>query len=150
MQSVDIFTDGACRGNPGPGGWGVLLRFGTATDAEERRLCGGQSVTTNNRMELQAVIEGLTALKYPCRIALTTDSRYVQQGFTEWLPQWKRRNWRTAAGKAVRNQDLWQVLDELVGAHQVEWHWIKGHSGHEGNDIADKLANQGIDDMVGK
>lgn len=150
MKSVEMFTDGACRGNPGPGGWGVLLRFVPATDGEERQLFGGQWETTNNRMELQAVIEGFTALQDPCRIALTTDSRYVQQGFTEWLSQWKRRNWRTAAGKAVRNQDLWKALDELAGRHRVEWHWTKGHSGHEGNDIADKLANQGIDDMVGE
>ena len=143
MKSVEAFTDGACRGNPGPGGWGVLLRYGE----NERELWGGDPSTTNNRMELTAAIEALRALKEPCQVALTTDSEYVRKGITEWLQNWKRRGWRTAAKKPVKNVDLWQALDDEAGRHQVEWHWVKGHSGHRENEIADQLANRGIDEL---
>lgn len=144
MQQVEVFSDGACRGNPGPGGWGALLRFGET----EKELCGGELETTNNRMELLAAIRALEALKRPCRVAITTDSQYVRKGMTEWLQGWKARNWKTAARKPVRNQDLWQRLDELVGRHQVEWHWVRGHSGHAENERADALANRGLDEML--
>lgn len=144
MTAVEIFTDGACRGNPGPGGWGVLLRFAL----EEKRLCGGELHTTNNRMELQAVIEGLDALKYPCKVSLTTDSQYVKSGFNEWLPNWKRSNWRTRNGRPVKNKDLWQSLDRAANEHQITWYWIKGHSGHPENEIADQLANKGVDEAI--
>lgn len=144
MQRVDVFSDGACRGNPGPGGWGALLRFGDV----EKELCGGEPETTNNRMELMAAIRALEALKRPCRVVITTDSQYVRKGMTEWLAGWKSRNWKTAARKPVRNQDLWQRLDELVGQHQVEWHWVRGHTGHPGNERADALANRGLDEML--
>ena len=143
MKSVEAFTDGACRGNPGPGGWGALLRFG----GKERELWGGAKDTTNNRMELQAAIEALAALKEPCRVALTTDSQYVRKGITEWLASWKQRGWRTAAKKPVKNVDLWQELDVQAQRHEVEWHWVKGHSGHRENEIADELANRGIDEL---
>jgi len=143
MKSVEIFTDGACRGNPGPGGWGVLLRYGD----KERSLCGGEAETTNNRMELTAVIEGLKALKEPCEVVLTSDSTYVLKGIQEWLPNWKKRGWKTAAKKPVKNADLWQQLDGVLGAHTIDWRWGKGHSGHRENDIADQLANQGIDEL---
>ncbi|MDA8782702.1 ribonuclease HI [Porticoccaceae bacterium] len=143
MKSVEIFTDGACRGNPGPGGWGVLLRYGD----KERSLCGGEAETTNNRMELTAVIEGLKALKEPCEVVLTSDSTYVLKGIQEWLPNWKKRGWKTAAKKPVKNADLWQQLDGVLGAHTIDWRWVKGHSGHRENDIADQLANQGIDEL---
>jgi ribonuclease HI len=143
LKQVEAFTDGACRGNPGPGGWGALLRFGE----HERELWGGEQETTNNRMELTAAIEALRALKQPCRIALTTDSEYVRKGITEWLANWKRRGWRTAAKKPVKNVDLWQALDEESQRHEIEWHWVKGHSGHRENDIADRLANRGIDEL---
>jgi ribonuclease HI len=143
MKSVEIFTDGACRGNPGPGGWGVLLRYGD----KERSLCGGEAETTNNRMELTAVIEGLKALKEPCEVVLTSDSTYVLKGIQEWLPNWKKRGWKTAAKKPVKNADLWQQLDGVLGAHKIDWRWVKGHSGHRENDIADQLANQGIDEL---
>ena len=144
MQRVEVFSDGACRGNPGPGGWGALLRFGEV----EKELCGGEPETTNNRMELMAAIRALEALKRPCQVVITTDSQYVRKGMTEWLEGWKARNWRTAARKPVRNQDLWQRLDELVGQHQVEWHWVRGHTGHPGNERADTLANRGLDEML--
>lgn len=140
---VEMFTDGACRGNPGPGGWGVLLRFGEA----EKTLYGGEPATTNNRMELTAVIKGLEALKKPCRVKITTDSKYVLSGITEWMANWKQRNWRTANRKPVLNVELWQELDSLVGQHEIEWEWVKGHSGHPENELADQLANQGIDEL---
>lgn len=143
MTQVEIFTDGACRGNPGPGGWGVLLRFGS----EERQLCGGERKTTNNRMELTAVIEALAALTRPCDVRLTSDSIYVLKGIQEWLPNWKKRNWKTASKKPVKNVDLWQKLDSLISKHKIDWHWIKGHSGHRENEIADELANRGIDEL---
>ncbi len=137
---VEIFTDGACSGNPGPGGWGVLLRYGDT----EKTLYGGETQTTNNRMELMAAIEGLAALKRPCQVRLTTDSQYVRKGITEWMKGWKRNNWRTAAKQPVKNVDLWQRLDSEAARHQVEWCWIKGHSGHRENEIADELARRGI------
>ena len=139
-----MYTDGACRGNPGPGGWGVLLRFGEA----EKTLYGGEPATTNNRMELTAVIKGLEALKKPCRVKITTDSKYVLSGITEWMANWKQRNWKTANKKPVLNVELWQELDALVGQHEIEWEWVKGHSGHPENELADQLANQGIDELV--
>ena len=143
MKHVEIFTDGACRGNPGPGGWGALLRF----NGKEREIYGGENDTTNNRMELTAAIEGLRALKEPCEVTVTTDSVYVKSGITEWLPGWKQRNWRTAAKKPVKNEDLWRALDEQNQRHQVSWAWVKGHSGHRENEIADQLANRGIDEL---
>ena len=143
MKTVELFTDGACRGNPGPGGWGVLLRY----QEKERELWGGERDTTNNRMELQAAIEGLRALSEPCRVKLTTDSQYVRKGITEWISAWKQRGWRTAAKKPVKNAELWLLLDTETSRHQVEWHWVKGHSGHRENDIADTLANRGIDEL---
>lgn len=141
---VEIFTDGACRGNPGPGGWGVLLRY----NREEKKLYGGEPNTTNNRMELLAAIKGLEALKRPCAVRLTTDSQYVKNGLTEWLPNWKQRGWKTAAKKPVKNADLWQRLEAAVDRHDVEWRWVRGHSGHAENEIADQLANQGIDELL--
>lgn len=143
MTEVEIFTDGACRGNPGPGGWGVVLRSGKA----EKSLHGGEPDTTNNRMELTAAIEGLRALKRPCQVVVTTDSQYVRKGITEWLPNWKRNGWKTSARKPVKNDDLWKALDHEVERHQVAWHWVKGHSGHPENERADQLANQGIDEL---
>lgn len=143
MVYVEIFTDGACRGNPGPGGWGALLRFGT----QEKMLHGGDSQTTNNRMELTAVIEALAALKRPCEVKLTSDSTYVLKGIQEWLPNWKKRGWKTASKKPVKNADLWQKLDELIQLHTIDWFWVKGHSGHRENEIADELANLGIDQL---
>ncbi len=133
---VEIFTDGACKGNPGPGGWGVLLRCGIT----EKELYGGERQTTNNRMELKAAIEGLKALTKPCTVILTTDSQYVRKGITEWLSGWKRKNWKTAGGQPVKNQDLWQLLDEQNSRHDIDWRWIKGHAGHRENEIADQLA----------
>jgi ribonuclease HI len=140
LKRVEIFTDGACKGNPGPGGWGALLRYGKV----EKSLHGGEAETTNNRMELTAAIRALAALKQPCEVALTTDSQYVRKGITEWLSRWKQNNWRTASKEPVKNQDLWQALDDQVARHQVQWHWIKGHSGHRENEIADQLANRGV------
>ncbi|MBV1914271.1 MAG: ribonuclease HI [Pseudomonadales bacterium] len=139
-EKVEIFTDGACKGNPGPGGWGAFLRFGE----HEKKLCGGEALTTNNRMELMAAIEGLAALKRGSQVELTTDSQYVRKGITEWMPNWKKRNWRTAAKKPVKNVDLWQALDKESARHQINWHWIKGHSGHPENELADQLANEGV------
>lgn len=144
MDSVEIFTDGACRGNPGPGGWGAILRYGD----RERELYGSERETTNNRMELMAAISALEALKRPCEVTLTTDSTYVQKGISEWLPQWKKRGWKTADKKPVKNQDLWQRLETALGDHRIRWHWIKGHSGHEENERADQLANRAIDEMM--
>lgn len=143
-KSVQIFTDGACRGNPGPGGWGVLLLY----DEEEKHLYGYTADTTNNRMELQAAIEGLKQLKYPCQVDLTTDSQYVRQGITQWIHNWKRNQWKTAAKAPVKNADLWQILDELVQKHEVDWHWVKGHSGHVENEWVDALANRAIDEAL--
>ncbi len=140
-KTVEIFTDGACKGNPGPGGWGALLRY----DGHEKSLCGGEANTTNNRMELSAAISALEALKEPCKVILTTDSEYVRKGITEWLPNWKKRQWKTAAKKPVKNADLWQQLDAATAKHDIDWKWVKGHSGHRENDIADALANQGIE-----
>ncbi len=140
---VEAFTDGACRGNPGPGGWGVLLRY----RGHEKELYGGEARTTNNRMELTAAIRALEALDRPCRVAITTDSQYVRKGITEWIDGWKRRGWRTASRKPVLNQDLWMRLDELAQRHSVEWHWVRGHTGHAENERADALANRGIDEL---
>ncbi|MEX0962989.1 MAG: ribonuclease HI [Pseudohongiellaceae bacterium] len=142
-QVVELYTDGACRGNPGPGGWGVLLRYAGV----EKTLHGGEEMTTNNRMELTAVIRGLEALKKSCDVLITTDSKYVLQGVTEWMENWKKRGWRTAGKKPVLNVELWKELDELVAKHSIEWVWVKGHSGHEENEIADQLANRGIDEL---
>jgi ribonuclease HI len=143
MKSIEVFTDGACKGNPGPGGWGALLRY----QGNEKSLYGGEPLTTNNRMELTAAIEALRALKEPCEVALTTDSQYVRQGITEWIVNWKKRGWRTASKEPVKNVDLWQALDAECQRHVVRWHWIKGHSGHRENELADALANRGIDEM---
>jgi ribonuclease HI len=137
---VEIYSDGACRGNPGPGGWGALLR----SRGMEKELWGGEADTTNNRMELTAVIRALEALKRPSRVRLYTDSQYVQKGISQWIRQWKRRGWRTADRKPVKNIDLWQRLDELAAVHEVEWHWVRGHAGHVENERADRLANKGI------
>ena len=138
-QAVHIHTDGACKGNPGPGGWGAVLQFGD----EEREIFGGEQSTTNNRMELTAVIEALTALKRRCPVVLHTDSQYVQKGITEWIHNWKARGWRTASKEPVKNVDLWKRLDALVVGHEIEWKWVKGHAGDEGNERADALANRG-------
>jgi ribonuclease HI len=142
-EVVEIYTDGACRGNPGPGGWGVVLRY----KGQEKTLYGGEPHTTNNRMELMAAIAGLEALKRHSQVALTTDSQYVKRGITEWMSDWKRRGWKTADRKPVKNMDLWQRLDDLVGKHQVSWHWVRGHTGHVDNERADSLANQAIDEL---
>jgi ribonuclease HI len=137
---VEIFSDGACKGNPGPGGWGALLRSG----GQEKELFGGEALTTNNRMELLAVIRALESLKRPCKVIVHTDSQYVQKGIMEWVHNWKLRGWRTADKKPVKNVDLWQQLDALRNGHDVEWRWVKGHAGHEGNERADALANRGV------
>lgn len=144
-QPVQIFADGACRGNPGPGGWGALLRYGE----QERELWGGEPHTTNNRMELTAVIRALEVLQRPSRLHIVTDSQYVLHGITQWLAGWKRRGWRTADGKPVKNQELWERLDELLAPHQAEWTWVRGHTGHPENERADALANRGIDELPG-
>jgi ribonuclease HI len=141
---VTIYTDGACKGNPGLGGWGAVLRSG----GKEKHLCGGEKNTTNNRMEMTAVIEALIALKSPCVIDLFTDSQYVNRGVNEWLSNWKKANWKTASKAPVKNVDLWQKLDELLGAHDIHWHWVKGHSGDPGNDLADELANRGAQETA--
>lgn len=140
-KRVTLYTDGAYKGNPGPGGWGVLLRYGD----RYRELCGGEAATTNNRMELMAAIEGLRALKRPCEVDLYTDSQYVRKGITEWMAGWKKNGWKTAARKPVKNEDLWRSLDEQVSRHQVIWHWVRGHSGVPDNERADALANLGIE-----
>ena len=144
MKQVIIYTDGACRGNPGPGGWGALIRF----DSVEKEIFGGQANTTNNQMELSAAIEGLSILTEPCNVELFTDSKYVMDGITQWIQNWKKNNWRTAAKKDVKNKELWQKLDQLITEHQVQWHWVKGHSGDAGNETADLLANKGIDSIL--
>ena len=142
MNSVVIYTDGACKGNPGPGGWGVWLKSGPS----EKELCGGEAMTTNNRMELMAVIEALRALKRPCHVTLHLDSEYVRKGITEWIHGWKAKGWKTAAKQPVKNADLWQILDGLVsqGGHKIDWRWVKGHAGDPGNERADALANRGV------
>ena len=140
MKEVVAYTDGACKGNPGRGGWGAWLRW----NDHEKRLSGGEHVTTNNRMELMAAIMALESLRQPCRVILHTDSQYVMKGITEWMPGWKRKNWRTADGKPVKNVDLWQRLDTARGRHEVEWRWVRGHAGDVGNELADQLANEGI------
>lgn len=142
---VDIYTDGACRGNPGPGGWGALL----LARGEEKELAGAERLTTNNRMELTAVIRALEALKRPVAARLYTDSEYVRRGITEWLPVWKARGWRTADRKPVKNQDLWEELERLANGHRIEWHWVRGHSGVPGNERVDALANRAIDALLG-
>jgi ribonuclease HI len=139
-KTINVYTDGACKGNPGRGGWGAVLEF----DGKEREIYGGEAVTTNNRMELTAVIEALSALKRPCRVVLHTDSQYVQKGITEWINGWKARGWKTAAKEPVKNEDLWRKLDEVVRGHEIRWVWVKGHAGHDGNERADALANKGV------
>lgn len=145
-ESVIIYTDGACRGNPGPGGWGAVLSYKGNT----KELCGGELETTNNRMELMAVISALEALTKPCAVQINSDSKYVLQGITEWLDNWKKRGWKTASKSAVKNEDLWRRLDTVKNLHKIEWLWVKGHSGHPGNDRADQLANLGIDNLIAK
>ncbi|SNY92048.1 ribonuclease HI [Cohaesibacter sp. ES.047] len=140
MDNVTIFTDGACSGNPGPGGWGALLTMGT----HEKELCGGEAETTNNRMELRAAIEALNTLKRPCEVDLWTDSQYVKGGITGWIHGWKKNGWKTSNKKPVKNVELWQALDEALKRHKVNWHWVKGHAGHEGNERADELARKGM------
>ena len=143
MQEVTIYSDGACKGNPGPGGWGAVL----VSAGHEKELFGGESPTTNNRMELMAVIEALRALKRPCVINIYTDSQYVQKGISEWITGWKKRGWMTADKKPVKNADLWQILDEVRQPHTIEWHWVRGHAGHPGNERADRLANRGVESL---
>lgn len=141
-----IYTDGACRGNPGPGGWGAILRY----NGHEKKIYGAEPMTTNNRMELMAAIRALESLTRSCRVCITTDSQYVQKGITEWLANWKRRGWKTAAKQAVKNADLWKRLDAAASAHEVRWNWVRGHSGHPENELADNLANQAIDELLSK
>jgi ribonuclease HI len=143
-DQVEIFTDGACRGNPGPGGWGVLLRF----QGKERTLYGGELETTNNRMELMAAIIGLESLNEACGVTLTTDSKYVMHGITDWIENWKKRGWKTAAKKPVKNEDLWRRLDQARNQHEINWQWVKGHSGHRENELVDALANKGVDELL--
>ena len=143
-QVVEMYTDGACKGNPGPGGWGAWLRFG----ANEKELFGGEMNTTNNRMELMAAIAGLELLTRPCDVELTTDSEYLRKGVLEWMDNWKKRGWKTAAKQPVKNQDLWMRLDKAISTHNINWHWVKGHSGHPGNEKADQLANKGVEQLL--
>ena len=144
-DKVTIYTDGACKGNPGPGGWGALLVY----KGQEKELWGGELNTTNNRMELTAAIGALMALTRSCPVTLVTDSQYVMKGIQEWMPNWKKRGWKTASKEPVKNADLWQTLDEQVNRHQVEWQWVRGHTGHPGNERADQLANRGVDEVKG-
>ncbi|MGV7206581.1 ribonuclease HI [Oxalobacteraceae bacterium A2-2] len=146
MDKVEIFTDGACKGNPGTGGWGALLTSGE----REKEIFGGAHNTTNNRMELQAVIEALNALKRPCEVVLHTDSQYVQKGISEWIHGWKARGWKTSTREPVKNADLWQALDQAQAVHQVDWRWVRGHNGHPGNERADMLANRGVASVRGQ
>ncbi len=141
---VEIYTDGACKGNPGIGGWGALLRYG----GHEREIFGGEKLTTNNRMELLAAIRALESLKRPCKIHLHTDSQYLQKGISQWLDSWKVRNWRTADKKPVKNEDLWKLLDQLTQQHEIEWCWVRAHSGHSDNERADQLANRGVEMII--
>ena len=143
MKKIEIYTDGACRGNPGPGGWGVLLIY----EGIKKTLYGGAQDTTNNRMEMQAVIEALKALKSDCEVSLYTDSKYVLDGINKWLPGWKKRDWQTSNKKPVKNKDLWEILDIATQSYKIEWHWVKGHTGNPGNEKADSLANRGIDEL---
>lgn len=142
-KKVYIYTDGACKGNPGPGGWGALLKFNNTV----KELCGGEKITTNNRMEMTAAIQALSQLKRSCEVVLTTDSQYLRKGITEWIVNWKKRDWKTANKKPVKNADLWKQLDELTQKHHITWNWVKGHSGHFENERADELANKGIDTL---
>lgn len=146
MKKIEVFADGACRGNPGPGGWGAVIRY----NGHEKHLYGSEAETTNNRMELTAAIRALEALKEKCSVIVVTDSQYVKNGITQWLPNWKKRGWKTADRKPVKNVDLWQQLDTLAREHHVQWHWVRGHTGHEGNELADSLANKAIDEMLGR
>lgn len=146
MSRVALYTDGACKGNPGPGGWGVVLMYGD----HRKELWGGEADTTNNRMELRAAIEGLSALKRRCDVDLYTDSQYVKNGINQWMAAWKRNGWKTSAKKPVKNVELWKQLDELVNSHRVHWHWVRGHTGNEGNERADQLANRGAAEAVEK
>jgi ribonuclease HI len=143
LSRVEIYTDGACRGNPGPGGWGALMRCG----GREREIFGGEPATTNNRMEMTAAIRALETLNRRCKVAVYSDSKYLRDGITTWLADWKRRGWKTADRKPVKNQDLWEQLDALAAAHDIEWHWVRGHDGHPENERADQLANRGIDEL---
>jgi ribonuclease HI len=144
MKKIDIYTDGACRGNPGPGGWGALLIYKDA----DKAIYGGETDTTNNRMEMTAIIEALKIVKMDCNITLYTDSKYVMDGITKWLPNWKKKGWITSNKKPVKNKDLWQILEESISKHNIEWQWVKGHAGIPGNEKADELANQGIDELI--
>jgi ribonuclease HI len=144
MNKVEIYTDGACRGNPGPGGWGALLRY----QGHEKTLMGSEQHSTNNRMELMAALMALRALKKSCEVSLTTDSQYLRKGITEWIHNWRKNNWKTADKKPVKNADIWQELFDEVSKHQVEWHWVKGHNNHKENDLVDALANEAIDVML--
>jgi ribonuclease HI len=144
LKHVQIYTDGACRGNPGPGGWAALLRYGS----HEKKLFGAESYTTNNRMELMAAIKALAAMRESCRIEIHTDSQYLQKGITEWIAGWKKRGWKKSDKKPIKNADLWQALEHEVGRHHVTWHWVKGHSGHPENDLVDALANEAVDDIL--
>lgn len=146
LEKVEIYTDGACRGNPGPGGWGVVMRY----RGHEKKIYGAETDTTNNRMELFGAIAALAALKRPCEIEFTTDSQYVRNGITKWIHDWKKRGWKTSGKKPVKNLDLWQLLDHEVTRHKINWHWVKGHSGHPENELADELANKAIDEMLTK
>ena len=144
MKKIDIYTDGACRGNPGPGGWGALLIYKDA----DKAIYGGEIDTTNNRMEMTAIIEALKIVKMDCNITLYTDSKYVMDGITKWLSNWKKKGWLTSKKKPVKNKDLWQILEESISKHNIEWQWVKGHAGIPGNEKADELANQGIDELI--
>jgi len=145
LKRIEAYTDGACRGNPGPGGWGAILRYGD----HEKELKGGEAETTNNRMELTAAIRALEALRRPCEVDLYTDSQYLRLGITQWMQGWKKNGWKTSGKKPVKNQDLWQALEAAAARHEVRWHWVKGHSGHPENERADALANEAIDELLG-